>query len=44
MEHLNADPTQTPNSGYDYNTKDLYDRFYEGNEPALDPPGLYRLF
>ena len=33
---------QTPNSGYDYNnTKDLYDRFYEGNEPALDPPGLF---
>ena len=38
----NADPAQTPNSGYDYNIqKDLYDRFYEGNEPALDPPGLY---
>ena len=33
---------QTPNSGYDYNLqKDLYDRFYEGNEPALDPPGLF---
>ena len=38
----NADADQTPNSGYDYNnTKDLYDRFYEGNEPALDPPGLF---
>ena len=38
----NAAASQTPNSGYDYqNTKDLYDRFYEGNEPALDPPGLY---
>jgi hypothetical protein len=38
----NANPNQTPNTGYDYNnTKDLYDRFYEGNEPALDPPGLY---
>jgi hypothetical protein len=38
----NAAPGQTPNSGYDYNaTKDLYDRFYEGNEPALDPPGLF---
>jgi hypothetical protein len=38
----NADPAQTPNSGYDYNVgRDLYDRFYEGNEPALDPPGLY---
>ena len=38
----NASEGQTPNSGYDYNnTKDLYDRFYEGNEPALDPPGLF---
>jgi hypothetical protein len=38
----NAADDQTPNSGYDYNnTKDLYDRFYEGNEPALDPPGLF---
>ena len=38
----NASAGQEPNSGYDYNnTKDLYDRFYEGNEPALDPPGLY---
>ena len=38
----NADVAQTPNSGYDYNVgRDLYDRFYEGNEPALDPPGLY---
>jgi hypothetical protein len=38
----NATAGQTPNSGYDYNnTKDLYDRFYEGNEPALDPPGLF---
>jgi hypothetical protein len=38
----NAETDQTPNSGYDYNnTKDLYDRFYEGNEPALDPPGLF---
>jgi hypothetical protein len=38
----NAAAGQTPNSGYDYNnTKDLYDRFYEGNEPALDPPGLF---
>ena len=38
----NAAADQTPNSGYDYNnTKDLYDRFYEGTEPALDPPGLF---
>ena len=32
----------SPSAGYDYNVqKDLYDRFYEGNEPALDPPGLF---
>jgi hypothetical protein len=38
----NATPGQTPNDGYDTNLqKDLYDRFYEGNEPALDPPGLF---
>ena len=31
-----------PNSGYNWNEgRDLYDRFYEGNEPALDPPGLF---
>ncbi len=35
-------PTGAPGAGYDYNTdKSLYDRFYEGNEPALDPPGLF---
>jgi hypothetical protein len=38
----NATEGQTPNSGYDFDmNKDLYDRFYEGNEPALDPPGLF---
>ena len=32
----------SPNKGYNYNDgRDLYDRFYEGNEPALDPPGLF---
>jgi hypothetical protein len=32
----------SPNEGYNYNNgRDLYDRFYEGNEPALDPPGLF---
>jgi hypothetical protein len=33
-----------PNQGYTGNNaykKDLYDLFYEGNEPALDPPGLF---
>jgi hypothetical protein len=31
-----------PNKGYTWDTsKNLYDRFYEGNEPALDPPGLF---
>jgi hypothetical protein len=34
-------PTGAPGQGYNYNTdKSLYDRFYEGNEPALDPPGF----
>jgi len=38
----NMENDQTPNSGYNYNNgRDLYDRFYEGNEPALDPPGLF---
>ncbi len=33
---------ESPNAGYNYNNgRDLYDRFYEGNEPALDPPGLF---
>ena len=37
-----ASAGQTPDSGYNYNTgKNLYDRFYEGTEPALDPPGLF---
>jgi len=32
----------SPNAGYNYNTgRTLYDKFYEGEEPALDPPGLY---
>jgi len=32
----------SPGAGYSWNTdKNLYDRFYEGNEPALDPPGLF---
>jgi hypothetical protein len=36
------DGPASPNAGYDYNVgRDLYDRFYEGNEPALDPPGLF---
>jgi len=29
-----------PNQGYG-SGKNLYDRFYEGNEAALDPPGLF---
>lgn len=33
---------QTPETGYNWNTdKNLYDRFYEGTEPSLDPPGLF---
>ena len=38
----NAANGQTPDSGYDWNNdKNLYDRFYEGTEPSLDPPGLF---
>ena len=36
----NAGGAQTPDSGYSTG-KNLYDRFYEGNEPSLDPPGLF---
>jgi hypothetical protein len=28
-------------AGYPAGQKNLYDRFYEGNEAALDPPGLF---
>ncbi len=28
-------------AGYGANDKNLYDRFYEGNEATLDPPGLF---
>ena len=31
----------TPGAGYNNNDKNLYDRFYEGGEAALDPPGLF---
>jgi hypothetical protein len=35
-------PTQAQaQAGYGANDKNLYDRFYEGNEPTLDPPGLF---
>jgi hypothetical protein len=33
--------TGTPTSGYNDGSKNLYDRFYEGNEPGLNPEGLY---
>jgi hypothetical protein len=35
-----AADTQTPTTGYG-SGKNLYDRFYEGNEPSLNPEGLY---
>jgi hypothetical protein len=35
-----ASTENNPNQGYSTG-KNLYDRFYEGNEPALDPPGLF---
>ena len=31
----------SPDTGYGANDKNLYDRFYEGNEATLDPPGLF---
>jgi hypothetical protein len=31
----------SPNAGYPDGQKNLYDRFYEGNEASLDPPGLF---
>jgi hypothetical protein len=34
-------PNTDPNQGYGANDKNLYDRFYEGNEPTLDPAGLF---
>jgi hypothetical protein len=35
-------PTQTQSqAGYGANDKNLYDRFYEGTEPGLDPAGLF---
>jgi hypothetical protein len=46
----NYENPQNPDAGYpqgggvagtDYYTKNLYDLFYEGNEPTLDPAGLF---
>jgi hypothetical protein len=34
-------PNTDQNQGYSANDKNLYDRFYEGNEPGLDPAGLF---
>jgi hypothetical protein len=36
-----AADNQTPTTGYDGTGKNLYDRFYEGNEPGLNPEGIY---
>ena len=33
--------TTTTGTGYGANDKNLYDRFYEGTEPGLDPAGLW---
>jgi len=30
-----------PTDGYNDGSKNLYDRFYEGNEPGLNPEGIY---
>jgi len=32
---------QNANAGYNDGSKNLYDRFYEGTEPGLDPAGLF---
>jgi hypothetical protein len=34
-------PNTDINQGYNANDKNLYDRFYEGNEAGLDPAGLF---
>ena len=34
-------PNSDPNQGYSSTDKNLYDRFYEGTEPTLDPAGLF---
>jgi hypothetical protein len=31
----------SPDTGYGANDKNLYDRFYEGDEATLDPPGIF---
>jgi hypothetical protein len=35
------DGPSSTDAGYSASDKNLYDRFYEGNEAALDPPGLF---
>ena len=35
------DGPSSVNTGYAATDKNLYDRFYEGTEPTLDPPGLF---
>ena len=37
----NAGIGQTPSTGYTSDSVNLYDRFYEGTEPGLNPEGLY---
>jgi hypothetical protein len=34
-------PNSNPGQGYSSTDKNLYDRFYEGTEPGLDPAGLF---
>jgi hypothetical protein len=36
-----VDGPTTQNAGYSAGDKNLYDRFYEGTEPGLDPAGLF---
>ena len=38
---IGANNNVVQGDGYSANDKNLYDRFYEGNEPGLDPAGLF---
>lgn len=38
---IGADGGPAQGAGYSATDKNLYDRFYEGNEAGLDPPGLF---
>ena len=41
LSPIGADGGPAQGAGYSTTDKNLYDRFYEGNEAQLDPPGLF---